>query len=30
MDRSEPRAALDGVPAPEVPEPQRTVDQDGQ
>jgi hypothetical protein len=30
MDRSEPREALDGVPAPEVPEPQRTVDQDGQ
>ena len=25
MDRSEPREALDGVPAPEVPEPQRTV-----
>jgi hypothetical protein len=32
MDRSEPREALDGLPAPEVPEPEpeRTVGQDGQ
>ena len=30
MDRPEPREALDGVPAPELPELQYAVDQDGQ